>query len=978
MSDIDQKPAIDPPDPAAAEKQPPKPADKEPGRIAAWFATRGPLVRGNRLRPVRGGLLTAIGGLIALAIMSMKAQYRWGVSIGIVGVAVASIGLLDLLGTFDDPDDRVAKSTPLREVASILGGLLASFLATLLLVGLAAKGRLSIGLAAVLITTAFVALVACVYWTGVALGPWAVDEDGNPRPLWKRHGFWVVLAGTLLYLPMNGSYSLSDPWETHYGEVAREMLARNDWISTWWAQDGWFWSKPVLDFWMQAASMGIFGVDYRPGEMLADAANGHSPWPEWALRMPVFILTIVALYVLYKAVAKVFGRRAGLIGALILATMPQWFLLAHQTITDMPLVAALSTSMGLLMLGMHTDPEQKVKAWEISAFGRRVRLTGYHLVFGVILMSALPQILYLWSRNLDFQTSPVPWFRLPHLDQFSSGSAGNCGLPGNEACNPQTPANPHFQPYLQGLMWLGVIGLVLSINWGERRRSRLYFLAAWYFAAVATMGKGPAGFGLPICVTFTYIAATRQWSRLLTVEITTGLLIILAVAIPWYFAMYIRHGQPFTDRLIFHDMYKRAMTHVHDTNEGDDVSFRFFVWQLGYALFPWTGLVPAGLVFWTRRSDDASRGRGDVSVFMAMWFVFAFGLFTAMLTKFHHYIFPALPPAAMLTGILLDRMIGKVQHRSPVGMFKYLGGLGVSALLLVYGVFRLFPGRVDGFRADDGTLRPPSYVIAALCVALAIALAVVVIHWFSPPEEQPQGESEEKARIRNHEDLMLGGLGVAAAVLVALAGRDLFFKGESGDINGQARLLHLFTYNYRRPWPETLDWSGVLIAFTIVSASLCALLAVRRWRRHAAVLLTGTAIVWALWGLDVYLVKTSPHWGQREILETYYKMRGSPDEPIVAYQMNWKGENFYTGNRIPAFVSSGTPFTNWIKAQQDKGIRTIFFVTEHGRTSALKSEAGNPSVFDTVTNKRLNNKFTLIRAKFEPNKTPPADPAKTN
>jgi hypothetical protein len=143
-------------------------------------------------------------------------------------------------------------------------------------------------------------------------------------------------------------------------------------------------------------------------------------------------------------------------------------------------------------------------------------------------------------------------------------------------------------------------------------------------------------------------------------------------------------------------------------------------------------------------------------------------------------------------------------------------------------------------------------------------------------------------------------------------------------------------------------------------------------------LLTGTAIVWALWGLDVYLVKTSPHWGQREILDTYYKMRGSPDEPIVAYQMNWKGENFYTGNRIPAFVSSGTPFTNWVKAQQDKGIRTIFFVTEHGRTSALKSEAGNPSVFETVTDKRLNNKFALIRAKFEPSKTPPAEPAKSS
>ena len=76
---------------------------------------------------------------------------------------------------------------------------------------------------------------------------------------------------------------------------------------------------------------------------------------------------------------------------------------------------------------------------------------------------------------------------------------------------------------------------------------------------------------------------------------------ILAVAIPWYVAMYVRHGSPFTDRLIFHDMFNRAFHHVHDTNEGDDTSFRFYVWQLGYALFPWTGLAALGLLWWLRR-----------------------------------------------------------------------------------------------------------------------------------------------------------------------------------------------------------------------------------------------------------------------------------------------------------------------------------------------------------------------------------------
>ena len=49
--------------------------------------------------------------------------------------------------------------------------------------------------------------------------------------------------------------------------------------------------------------------------------------------------------------------------------------------------------------------------------------------------------------------------------------------------------------------------------------------------------------------------------------------------------MYVRHGSPFTDLLIFHDMFNRAFSHVHDTNEGDDTGIRYYLWQLGYALF---------------------------------------------------------------------------------------------------------------------------------------------------------------------------------------------------------------------------------------------------------------------------------------------------------------------------------------------------------------------------------------------------------
>ncbi len=104
------------------------------------------------------------------------------------------------------------------------------------------------------------------------------------------------------------------------------------------------------------------------------------------------------------------------------------------------------------------------------------------------------------------------------------------------------------------------------------------------------------------------------------------------------------------------------------------------------------------------------------------------------------------------------------------------------------------------------------------------------------------------------------------------------------------------------------------------------------------------AFVWAIWGLDVYMQKTAQHWGQHEVIAAYYDDRASPEEGLVAYQMNWKGENFYTGNHIPAFVSTGSTFTTWLKKQRDAGVKVMYFITEHGRIGGLKSEVARQVV----------------------------------
>jgi hypothetical protein len=366
------------------------------------------------------------------------------------------------------------------------------------------------------------------------------------------------------------------------------------------------------------------------------------------------------------------------------------------------------------------------------------------------------------------------------------------------------------------------------------------------------------------------------------------------------------------------------------------------------------------LVWWARRRNEVSDPRGDAGAFLGLWFISAFSMFTITLTKFHHYIFPVVPPTAALVGILLDHCLDRAELPEKKRLIPYSAGMLGSATLLVYGAFRLFPGSIigstlEGHKAPSATLW---LAITSLCLGLALGVFTVAVYG------RRSGDSEASLTpSRQFDAAILGALGLASAAVVLLAGRDLFVTAP-GDIEGQARLMQLFTYNYRRPWPASLDFKGIFTGFTIVASAACALFVVRRLRTHAAALLLATSVMWAAWGVNVYLFRAAPHWGQRETVMAYYRDRPGPEAPLVAYQMNWKGENFYTGNRVPAFVASGQKFKDWVAAERKRGVTTMYFTTEHGRVGSLKSELGNPKDFAKITDEDLNNKFFVARVRF--------------
>jgi 4-amino-4-deoxy-L-arabinose transferase-like glycosyltransferase len=754
-----------------------------------------------------------------------------------------------------------------RAMATPLAAALGSLLLFTLSLSVAARGLVPPWLGGAAITGSYVAAVAAIFHASRSFGLLADEGAGLSRPLLRRHGFWLVALAGALYLPTLGLPSLWDPWESHYGEVSREILVRSDWISLWWAHEGFFYSKPVLLFWLQAIAMAVTGVRVAPGHVLDGGAH-----PEWVIRMPNALLAVLGLYLLYRGAAKAFGRRAAMLGALVLTTCPFWVFMAHQATTDMTYVGPMTGSFGLLLCGLYTPADEQARTYEVRIGSRILRLSAWHLVLGAIVACAVPQALYLLSRNVDvLLTGSGPHGFRWHADYFMSGSGGgNCGEPGNSPC---TTASPAFglPPFAQGLAWLLGTVTLLKLQWKERRAQRLYYLGAWLFAAIATLAKGPAGLGLPALAALGTVAATRRWRLLLDAEIVSALLIVAVVALPWYVAAYVRHGAAFSDELLFHDMVNRAFSHVHDTNEGEDTSFIYYATQLGYGLFPWVGLAPLGLVAWMRRDDREPSTWADGAILLFLWFLVAFALFSFMGTKFHHYIFPAVPPVAMLIGLALDSVFERGSH-------------------------------------------------------------------------------------------LLGAAAAAGALLVGLVTRDLVTRSP-GEHDGAIHFAQLFSYQYHRPWPAMLDFGTTLAIFGGAAAVLLLLASAQRLRRPAIAATFVLAALLAVWCGDVYLMKTGRHWGQGDVIRAYYASRASEAEPLVAYQMNWKGENFYTGNRVPAFKSSGAPFVQWLREQRERGTKVMFFVVEHSRVSALEGEA-QAHAWRAITTRDDSHQFVLMRAEL--------------
>ena len=112
---------------------------------------------------------------------------------------------------------------------------------------------------------------------------------------------------------------------------------------------------------------------------------------------------------------------------------------------------------------------------------------------------------------------------------------------------------------------------------------------------------------------------------------------------------------------------------------GDRGTFEYFLRELGYGTLPWVALAPAAMATMVMRKADDVR-RQAVYWLGAIWFVAGYAVVSMSMTKFHHYVMPAIPGLGIVIGCFLDDLLTRRDARR--GLLSVLPGVPLLILVM--------------------------------------------------------------------------------------------------------------------------------------------------------------------------------------------------------------------------------------------------------------------------------------------------------
>ena len=175
------------------------------------------------------------------------------------------------------------------------------------------------------------------------------------------------------------------------------------------------------------------------------------------------------------------------------------------------------------------------------------------------------------------------------------------------------------------------------------RSPRPFVLLASLALGLGVLTKGPVGLIIPALVLVPVLLIERRSLALTPSDIGLGLVVIFAVAVPWYALMWFRHGTEYLQGFFIGDNFERFAT----ARFNDPRPWWFYLPIVAGGLLPWT---PLAVVWLGPLSQFLKRQRdvGTIDLRLLLWAVLPLAFFSLSVGKQPRYILPILPPLALL------------------------------------------------------------------------------------------------------------------------------------------------------------------------------------------------------------------------------------------------------------------------------------------------------------------------------------------
>jgi 4-amino-4-deoxy-L-arabinose transferase-like glycosyltransferase len=265
------------------------------------------------------------------------------------------------------------------------------------------------------------------------------------------------------------------------------------------------------------------------------------------------------------------------------------------------------------------------------------------------------------------------------------------------------------------------IGMLGWYAWYETGK-KFWLFDLYFFGAAATLAKGPIAPFLALCIILLFVGLRREWSALRRTFWVPGLLLYLAMVLPWYIAVQ-RENPTFVEKFFVQHNLERFATNLYEHRQ----PFWYYLAVMLVGLLPWTVIAIRALV----AAMNASIAEWKVKLnpkcylglprtgdafpeFLVLWALFPVVFFTFSKSKLPGYILPSIPPLTILTGDYLNRI-------RRAGLSNWLLWSHAAACALVTFVIVLAPQHM----VYDTLVPPARWLLIASAAALLVYFGVV-------------------------------------------------------------------------------------------------------------------------------------------------------------------------------------------------------------------------------------------------------------